>query len=128
MAFKVPEEYRIKNHPHPYLRRMNEDGAGKNFGAFEIPSPEVDDAVLFIIASSGFGWEHVSVHCSIGTKEETPTWDEMCFVKDLFWGEDDVVMQLHPAKKDYVNNHKHTLHLWRPSHGHAIPTPPKEFV
>ncbi|RRJ98264.1 hypothetical protein Ga0100231_005150 [Opitutaceae bacterium TAV4] len=51
----------------------------------------------------------------------------MAFLKSLFWSPDDVVMQLHPAEKDYVNNHPFCLHLWRPV-GVAIPTPPPTFV
>lgn len=123
--FKVPEKYRIKNHPHPMLRRMNEEGKDKNFGAFEVKMD--DGAILFMIASDGFGWEHVSIHAIVDGKEETPTWEEMCFIKDLFWGEDDCVIQYHPAKKDYVNCHEHTLHLWRPK-DKEVPTPPKVFV
>ncbi len=51
----------------------------------------------------------------------------MCFIKDLFWDEDDVVVQYHPAKSDYVNNHQYTLHLWRPTEG-EMPTPPSIMV
>jgi hypothetical protein len=51
----------------------------------------------------------------------------MCFIKDLFWDAEDVVIQYHPAKSEYVNMHENTLHLWRPV-GKEIPTPPKELV
>jgi len=51
----------------------------------------------------------------------------MAFVKDLCWDDDDVVMQLHPRKADYVNDHPHTLHLWRPI-DREIPTPPTIFI
>lgn len=57
----------------------------------------------------------------------TPTWSEMSFVKDVFWGEEDMVMQLHPPKSEYVNNHPHVLHLWRPTE-QIIPIPPAIFV
>jgi len=40
---------------------------------------------------------------------------------------DDVVMQLHPARSDYVNNHNFCLHLWRPQ-GQTIPTPPVKLL
>lgn len=46
----------------------------------------------------------------------------MCFVKDLFWDGEDAVMQLHPPKSNYVNNHPHCLHLWRPTQA-VIPMP-----
>jgi hypothetical protein len=51
----------------------------------------------------------------------------MAYVKDLCWDAEDVVMQLHPRKSEYVNNHPHVLHLWRPVDV-EIPTPPSIFV
>lgn len=69
------------------------------------------------IASDGLGWEHVSV--TIRTKNRqvysTPNWEEMCLIKNLFWDENDTVIQYHPAKSEYVNNHPFVLHLWRPT-------------
>lgn len=55
-------------------------------------------------------WEHVSV----ALNQRNPNWEEMCFIKDLFWGEDEQCIQFHPRKKDYVNMHKHCLHIWKP--------------
>lgn len=63
------------------------------------------------IASDGMGWQHVSV--SIDNSSFTPSWDLMCKVKDLFWSDEDWVVQFHPAKSEYVNNHPGVLHLWR---------------
>lgn len=64
------------------------------------------------IASDGLGWQHVSV--SIIDKPSTPpSWAVMCHVKDLFWEEDEAVIQIHPKKSEYVNHHKGCLHLWR---------------
>jgi len=51
----------------------------------------------------------------------------MHYVKGLFWGPEDVVMQLHPAASEYVNKHPFCLHLWRPIEA-AIPTPPRIMV
>lgn len=68
------------------------------------------NAKLRVMASDGGGWDHVSV--SLATR--TPTWEEMCFIKDLFFEPHEVAMQLHPAKHEYVNNHQFCLHLWRP--------------
>ena len=51
----------------------------------------------------------------------------MCFIKGLFWDEEDVVIQYHPAKSEYVNRHEKCLHLWRPV-GVEMPTPQKELV
>lgn len=51
----------------------------------------------------------------------------MCDVKRIFWRDDEVVLQYHPAKSNYVNVHPYVLHLWKPL-AMAIPVPPIEFV
>ena len=51
----------------------------------------------------------------------------MCFVKDLFWDEEEMVMQLHPPKSKWINNHPYCLHLWRPTK-ETIPAPPQIAV
>jgi hypothetical protein len=93
------------------------------YGCFNIQGP--CGSALHIMATAGFdtGWEHVSV----STPRRPPNWQEMCFVKDLFWADDECVMQLHPPKADYVNNHPHCLHLWKPTRT-TIPTPPAVLV
>jgi hypothetical protein len=113
--FHVNERHRLK-----YGQLKSDESYGNN-GAFQIDQGNLK---FVIIASDGGGWEHVSVHIAISGKQRTPTWDEMCYIKDVFWDEEDVVMQLHPAKSHYINNHKHTLHLWRPrGKGKYIPIP-----
>jgi hypothetical protein len=98
-------------------RAASSDADGPN-GVFIVPCGRVR---LFVIASDGKGWEHVSV--SPYSKPRVPTWDEMCFVKDLFWRPDEWVVQFHPAESEYVNNHPYVLHMWRPTE-QELPTPP----
>ena len=70
-------------------------------------------------------WEHVSV----STPERCPTWEEMCWIKDLFWDEEETVVQYHPPKSRYVNMHPFTLHLWRPTRSKdRLPFPPSNLV
>ena len=78
-----------------------------------------------LIVSDGGGWEHASVE--IEGKNRPPTWDEMCFVKDLIWRDDEAVIQIYPAKANYVNIHPYVLHLWNPV-DQTIPLPPLSFV
>ena len=103
-------------------------------GAFDIPLKGMGHRVMaHCIVSDGFDpvtpvpWEHVSVHVYEYGRARTPTWLEMCLVKDLFWEEEECVIQYHPAKSEYVNCHPHVLHLWRPKDV-PIPTPPKICV
>ena len=109
--------------PNAYRRRGgvwgSTDEIGNN-GALTIP---FESFILHVIARDGQGWEHVSVSLS----HRTPNWREMCFIKVLFWDKEDVVIQYHPKKSEYVNRHEHCLHLWRPVEV-EVPTPPKELV
>ena len=116
MAFHVPNKSRIRTGP-----LSSDDGHGNN-GAFLVKVPVIGTE-LRVVASDGGGWEHVSV----SLPNRCPSWNEMCFVKAVFWDDDDCVVQFHPAKSQYVNNHKFCLHLWRPTEL-QIPTPPTEFV
>lgn len=76
-----------------------------------------------VVCSWGGGWEHVS----IAYANKTPTWEEMCKVKDMFWNDEECVVQYHPPKSKYVNFHPYCLHLWRKV-GENFETPPKHFV
>lgn len=91
-------------------------------GAFEVPSP-IDGGTLFVVASTGGGWDHVS--CS--RRNRIPTWGEMEHVKRLFFGDDETAMQLHVPVKDHVNCCNNALHLWRPQCV-EIPRPPDWMV
>lgn len=122
---KVPEEYRVKISGKLPERFASDSSLGNN-GAFIIPSC-VSGRDLIVIASDGEGWEHVSVSAKDNSKIRTPVWDEMNYIKDLFWDEEECVVQFHPPKKEYVNNQSNTLHLWKPI-GKKIETPPSILV
>lgn len=83
----------------------------------------LDGRLVRCVASDGGGWQHVSV--SVEYDHRPPNWDTMCRVKDLFWDDEDWVVQFHPAKSEYVNHHPGCLHLWRYTGGgpFAMPTP-----
>lgn len=81
---------------------------------------------LVVIASDQMGWEHVSVSVR-DHPDRIPSWEEMCAVKEMFWEDDEVVMQLHPTKEDWIDCHPGCLHLWRPLEA-EIPLPPKIMV
>ncbi len=109
-------------------------GSTRDYGAnglFIIARERGPKTELRIIASDGAAavaeglepWEHVSV----STATRCPTWDEMCRIKDLFWSEDETVLQFHPPKSEYVNNHAFCLHLWKPC-GLVVPLPPSILV
>ena len=102
MTFHVPNKFRVRTG-----RISSTDEIGNN-GAFEVKLRH--NQTVFVIAGDGLGWEHVSV----SRKDRCPTWDEMCQIKAMFWDDEDCVIQYHPPKSEYVNNHPNCLHLWRP--------------
>jgi hypothetical protein len=109
------------------------DESDGNNGAFFIPNRaakprglstrEASAVPLKVIASDGAGWEHVSV--SLPTR--CPTWEEMAYIKGVFWGDGDCVVQFHPSRSEYVNNHPCCLHLWRAIDA-VMPLPPSLLV
>ena len=101
---------------------------GSNFGAFFLRCPKTGERLKIIVGSAdkwhdeamtGEAWDHVSVSC----ERRCPWWEEMCWVKEQFFEDAELVVQYHPAKSDYVNLHPFVLHLWRPV-ASQIPMPP----
>jgi hypothetical protein len=104
------------------MRSSDADGFN---GVFIIMGPCGEK--LTIIASDGTdpaarGWQHVSI-----STRRLPNWTEMCFVKDLFWDEEECVVQFHPPKSEYVTNHPNVLHLWKHM-SLPFPQPPSILV
>lgn len=70
--------------------------------------------------------EYVSVGL-YNENKKTPTWEEMCEVKEIFWEPEEEVHQIHPAESQYIHGVggvNNVLHLWRPEEG--WPWEPKE--
>jgi hypothetical protein len=121
MSFSTERAEKFRR-PHPAGFSQN---PGDPFGWFEIPTipagPKIRVQASAPIDEGEF--EHVSVSLA----HRCPTWEEMCKVKDLFWEAEDVVVQYHPAKSEYVNTCKTCLHLWRWTKG-TFPQPNKSEV
>ncbi|NOR65412.1 MAG: hypothetical protein GQ468_05280 [Candidatus Scalindua sp.] len=108
MTFHVPDQSRVLTG-----KMRSERGSGNN-GAFRIYASRFK-LTFKVIASDGAGWEHVSVSIDGKRKKnnQSPTWEEMCYIKAIFWDDDDTVIEYHPPRTQYVNDHPHCLHLWR---------------
>lgn len=116
MNFHVLNKYRFKR--GPWGTDFDCD-----YGLFFIPVKKSNIPLKVISSGKNNGdWYHVSV----SLPNRCPTWEEMCLVKDLFFG-DEVVIQFHPKKENYVNNHPFCLHLWRNLKSEII-TPPTDLV
>lgn len=89
-------------------------------GAFRI---NYQGANYLVIAGVGNGWEHVSV----SNNQRIPSWEVMCKIKELFFEDDETVVQFHPKKSEHVNIHPNCLHLWKKIDEEFI-LPPRELV
>ena len=122
----------MRRFPHPDLEKwrmrvgpLGSDSSMGNTGAFEIPFHKTSSGGLLRVISSdgGMGWEHVSVSCA----GRCPTWEEMDFVKNVFWNEEETVVQYHPPRSKHVNYHPYCLHLWK-KNGKEYELPPEMLV
>lgn len=108
----------IKATPNLFIEAEAEnDGMGGHY------YDKYNNKNLNFIFSYQLGWEHLSV----SMPNKTPSWEQMCMMKDIFWGEDEVCVEYHPRKEEYVNNHPHCLHIWKPRDV-EMPTPPSILV
>lgn len=112
--FKAPECYRVTQGV-----LATDRGHGNN-GAFLIPATGHPAAV---IASDQDGWEMVSIaHC-----ERPLTLAEVDAIRDLFWSQDDVVIQFHFPHQDRKGQHRYAVKLWRRA-GQDAQLPPRHLL
>lgn len=101
---------RIKEDVEPYRILLGPWGSVKGFSCGMFIIPFQSSSLRVLVSDGSFdGWEHVSV----SMPNRCANWKEMCYIKDLFWDEEDTVLQFHPPKSQYINNHPYCLHLWR---------------
>lgn len=100
-SYKI-DQYRFNK--DPWVSRD-----GDNFGMFFIPFHKKNEILQVICAPMDDVWQHVSV----SSRRNIPTWEHMSYIKDLFWGPEQTVIQFHPKESEYINNHPRCLHLWK---------------
>jgi hypothetical protein len=89
-------------------------------GAFEIPYA---GDMLSVVISDQKGWDHVSV----SLPHRCPTWEEMNWIKNLFFKKEETAFQFHPKESSYVSAHPYCLHIWR-SQRRKIKLPPRWMI
>src|SRR5262245_38210742 len=106
----APEIYRLRKHP-----MLATDMSFGNNGFFVIPHYRIHDYEIRCQISDGMGWQHVSVTVAKKNHDASrcPTWEEMCYVKSVFWNKDETVIEYHPRESEYVSQHPFCLHLWK---------------
>ena len=106
---------------------MGNDRPPEQSGRFIFQSC-IDAGNLRVVASSGCGWDHVSV----SRAKKIPRWVEMEQIRRIFFKPEEFAFQYHAPIADYVDgtfpgNCIYCLHLWRP-HDQPFPVPPKWMV
>ncbi len=112
---------RVRSGP---LKSTKADGLN---GFFFIQHNEV---ILKVMSSDGSDWDMPGEpweHVSVSAEGRCPTWDEMEYIRNLFWLPEEIVIQFHPPKSKHINFHQHCLHMWRPKTT-VIPLPPSQTI
>ena len=110
---------------------LSSEPSSRPHGAFAISGPLAMQ--LRIVASDGLDWTDAGLplpaweHVSVSLARRCPTWAEMEWVREQFWSDDELVIQLSVPRAKHINLHQYTLHLWRPV-GVTIPLPPASTV
>lgn len=79
-------------------------------GIFEFPLENGESTLLCSAVIRDY-WEHVFL--DLRKSDRCPTYEEMCRLKQYFFNENEIALQIHPKKSEYVNACQHRLHLWR---------------
>lgn len=131
---EIINQFRVRSGPYASDNSYGFTGAFLVPFKYVMPSGKTMTIRLKVIASDAREsledglppWEHVSVSLH-DAPQTTPTWEMMCHIKNLWWNDEAWVVQYHPPKSQYINNHAGCLHLWRPC-GEKLPTPPQCMV
>lgn len=112
------------NHARDWKQEIRLYGMNGNHecGCFQLLSRD-DAKPLRIIASSGEGWDHVSV----SRTDHVPSYADMQYIARTFFKEDETAVQFHVPKSEHVNVHPHCLHWWRPLNA-VLPKPPTYMI
>lgn len=134
MRQKPPPILEAGRRPHrdPEMQKASQPGSW--FGHFDVKwrgakmlvlcSPG-DREVFDLMGLTGPLFDHVSVSI-INNRHRCPSWEEMRFVKDLCFDDEELVIQYHPPKSKYIDI-ANVLHLWKPV-GVEIPLPPDVLI
>lgn len=91
-------------------------------GCFNVPVLS-SGVMLYAIAASGEGWDHVSV----SHLKRCPTWEEMVYIKRAFFKKDEWACEYHPPEAENISRHPFCLHIWRPIYV-TLDVPPSWMV
>lgn len=80
--------------------------SGKGFTSKNVIVYNIVDSIRII---EGLLWYHVSLTRS---DDRMPTYDDLCWLKEHWLGDDKWAIQVFPSKDQHVSDHPRCLHLW----------------
>lgn len=89
-----------------FILKMNKNKINRS-----LTPDTINTVMLLVIASDEELWDHLSVQIDVNPRRLS-TWEEMCYVKGMFFMDDETVVQFHPKKSEYINYHSFVLHMW----------------
>ncbi|MDE5860853.1 MAG: hypothetical protein K2H28_01515 [Ruminococcus sp.] len=78
---------------------------------------------IFFTAKWNDNWEQVY----ISRVSNRPKWDELCETKEIFWNDDECVIQYIPSESMHKDKYNNCLYLWK-SVSVEIPIPPETLI
>lgn len=78
---------------------------------FQFPLTEDTHGVCSAINFKDHEWEHIML--DLEEQGRCASYTEMSVLKETFWEESEIAIQVHPGKSNYINLRQYALHLWR---------------
>lgn len=78
---------------------------------FEFPLTEIAYGECSAINFNDEEWEHIMLN--LEEHNRCASYEEMSVLKETFWEENEIAIQVHPKKSEYINLRQYALHLWR---------------
>lgn len=97
-------------------------------GVYTVPHPSIKAHWFMCTVVVTEEWERVDAQLwkivSNTKRQSRPadrclTWKEQCYIKNFFWGPQEVILQFFPAMTDYIgtDEEEYAVHLWNPLKG-----------
>lgn len=78
---------------------------------FDFPLTETTYGECSALNFNAGEWEHIAL--DLEEHRRCASYEEMSALKETFWEENEIAIQVHPKKSDYINLKHYALHLWR---------------
>lgn len=82
---------------------------------------DISDRLMVIVTGGAYADGKRWVHVSFSRPARVPSYEDMCWVKRSFIGDERMAVQVFPRASEHVNIAKYCLHLWHCVDGDPTP-------